>query len=494
MGGLILPTVSAQENEFKLLFEIQLGDPTSELNLYSATWSSDETRILVWGGEPSAYIFDAVTGDKLLEMLHITAPNPAAFCNCISNAQWSPDGTKILTGFNQEVKIWDGFTGELLQSIAVPLEVNKEIVFINIIWHADSSKIMTYSSEDRFVRVWDIATGSEIFNIENRGQVFRAEWSPDGQFIATMPLQQDLKDTIAEMSNETKLPEDAGIEDLLEFIAALKFETTLSIWDGTTGEKKFELLHPEAQIHSFTWSADGLQLMTAAGIDWLNIIVSLIAEGIALIEREELFEYSERELDGKSSVRIWNLQTGEIEREILNETTIYAPQWNNDETRIIGSGVDGVVRIWDAATGEILITLKHTGNIMEAIWSADESQIYTFEQQPVDCRILDCMYVWHRWDANTGEHLQDMLVEEQYSIIRRWNWDKSLAIVSHNESEYIHGCVPEDCQHYLMIMDTQGNEVMRIEAQDAIFGEWNSDGTKLLITDRTGKIQAWSIE
>src|SRR5581483_9389874 len=119
------------------------------------------------------------------------------FC---STAQWSPDGSLVLSGGNRseahggggpdlqnEPNIWDAATGALIHTLKEP----------NRNWggtHVESAAfgtrgryVVTTHNYGRGARLWDAATGTEVAtNFVGHGDtVGAAAISPDGRFLAT---------------------------------------------------------------------------------------------------------------------------------------------------------------------------------------------------------------------------------------------------------------------------------------------------------------------
>ncbi|KAG2118225.1 WD40-repeat-containing domain protein, partial [Suillus discolor] len=75
---------------------------------------------------------------------------------------YSPDATKIATGGDDEnaVKIWDGKTGELLNTL------KHDFIVRSLVWTSDGKKLISGSYDP--IRIYDTATWQEIANLGGR--------------------------------------------------------------------------------------------------------------------------------------------------------------------------------------------------------------------------------------------------------------------------------------------------------------------------------------
>ena len=145
----------------------------------SAVFSPDSTRLVSTGTDGTLRIWDTATGATLRV---IDLGNPMAY------ADWSPDGRHLAVGDTVGmVTILDAETGEVLHRTAGHSDV---------IWSThfspDGQQIVT-ASWDGTARIWDVATGDlvRVLDDGDREALLWAEFSPDGQWIATSGDRSD---------------------------------------------------------------------------------------------------------------------------------------------------------------------------------------------------------------------------------------------------------------------------------------------------------------
>jgi WD40 repeat protein len=114
----------------------------------------------------------------------------------IFSISFSPDATQILTGsWDLTVKLWDAATGaenntlNIFPSFSIFPDIPKIITSVE--FSPDGSRVLTSSGElnvllpEGRARLWDAATGEEIYTYDHGGMVLSAAYSPDGTQILT---------------------------------------------------------------------------------------------------------------------------------------------------------------------------------------------------------------------------------------------------------------------------------------------------------------------
>jgi tetratricopeptide (TPR) repeat protein len=129
------------------LWDAATGTPLGEPFGYDdsvVAFSPDGTRLLSASiNDPTARIWDASTGKPLGE--------PLEHENRILSGAFSPDGTRVLTGSEDNTaRLWDAATGTPL---AAPLRHDGDVVAVA--FSRDGTRVLT-ASEDKTARLWDV--------------------------------------------------------------------------------------------------------------------------------------------------------------------------------------------------------------------------------------------------------------------------------------------------------------------------------------------------
>ena len=134
-------------------------------------WSPDSRRIASTNNYGDVKLWNAANGDLLLDL------NPDDVSFNTTGLTWSQDGEQLVT-YRQDgiLSIWDSETGELLQTM---LGHEADVHWIG--WFPAQDRILS-SDDSGEIKVWDVATGTEVASFTFPGS-FMAALSPDGRQV-----------------------------------------------------------------------------------------------------------------------------------------------------------------------------------------------------------------------------------------------------------------------------------------------------------------------
>jgi eukaryotic-like serine/threonine-protein kinase len=168
---------------------------------------------------------------------------------------------------------------------------------------APTANALSPGSEDQTAKVWDAATGQEIFTLKGHaGYVRSVAFSPDGQRIVTASNDQ-----------------------------------TAKLWDATTGQEVPTLKGHADFVNSIAFSPDSQWMVTGSG------------DGTARVWDVE----KGQEVLALGSVTEWSV------------AGVWSVAFSPDGQRIVTGSQDKTAKVWDATTGQELLRLKHTQRNIE---------------------------------------------------------------------------------------------------------------------------------
>ncbi|MDQ2974882.1 MAG: WD40 repeat domain-containing protein [Acidobacteriota bacterium] len=252
---------------------------------------------------------------------------------------FSPDGQDLLAASNEgRVRGWSSTPGR-----APKLLCDHSAPVTTVAFSADGSQLLS-SAMDSTLRFWDVETGVEIECLPS----FSPRWwriAPDGR------ITLGRKDGIYFLDDERReillQPLEQGCEwgDCIGFSAdgaciASGHDQGISVFDARSG----------AIIWRHNWGeAMGPCSAVALSVDGQSVASG---HGFRLGALSHLFTVTRDHLPD-SSVRIWNLGKGELERVLTgNRGDVRALAFSADGKRVVSADDEFMSLVWDLESGE----------------------------------------------------------------------------------------------------------------------------------------------
>ena len=228
-------------------------------------------------------------------------------------------------------------------------------------------------------------------------------------------------------------------------IASGGHDSTVQVWDATTGVTSFIYRGHAAGVTAIAWSPDG-HYMASASLD--------------------------------KTVQVWNVDTGQkISSYQGHAGMIYAVAWSPDGKRIAstnGGGTDTTVHIWDAATGEKVLTYRGHAYWTRAVaWSPDGKFIVSGSLREVQV-----------WDTTSGSKASSYRGHEGWVRAIAWSPDGT-RIASTSEDKAV------------QIWEVaKGKQIATYRGHTdwVSIVMWSPDGKRIVSASKDNSIQVWSAE
>ncbi len=261
--------------------------------IHAVSFSPDGTKVVIATDDGYAIILDAMTGEMKVKLDHYE----------VIDAQFSSDGTKVVTVNPSIVIIWDAITGDKL----VRIEEDKGEIF-SASFSPDGTTVVT-ASDDHVARIFDVQTGKEMQKFKGHTKDVRnANFSPDGTKVVTASSDQ-----------------------------------TVRIWDVSTGQEIGTLEGHLDSVWTARFSADGTKILTASQDGTAKIWEAPIAEKV----NTEIKSPQALALDWSKGALVREIHPGEEVSYPLRSSGV-----STDGTIIFSQNGAGKVRLWDQSTGE----------------------------------------------------------------------------------------------------------------------------------------------
>lgn len=445
-------------------------------SIEEVAWAPTGDRIATASRDMFVKIWDSESGEVERTLSdHIST---------VQGVSWSPDGQKIVSGGNDNAAyVWDAITGIIL----LRLSGHKDGV-IDVAWSPDGRFIATLSW-DQTARVWDAVSGTELFRINTSPYLDpnSISWSPIGDqlLIAGQHYHQvwDFNDLSPLMIGHSDTLQDAQWSPDGQLVATASMDATLRLWEAASGEHSKTLNLPDVP-DSFTWSPDGNNLVSASS-DGTTLIwdISTGETPIEITSKSDLRFYSLswssdgsriaalRSTDGM--ILIWDAETGkELSFNQSNkDCSLDHLSWSPGGDRLLTTcQEDNSVQVWDASTGELWIGLEdETGSAKVAVWSPDGKAIALgYEDGTIK--------VWNLPGANSAGTF--ILPSTGYSI-QDLSWSPNSIRLSSAEGG---GMVR------VWDLPSRGEVANFQVPESANSVDWSPDGKFVIVTNSTGTV------
>ena len=459
--------LSGSEDGVTRLWNAEFGNllhefPGQAIDVVNAQFSPDGTRIASASRDGTVILRDITDGDVLF-----TFGNPSAYKDRMElydlsggySLAWSPDGTRLASGLpNGVVEIWDTSSGENFLNL-----MGHTGGIDRMIWSLDGRYLITESSLDSSIRLWEAATGRQVLILN--GLWFTLDLSPDGRFLASSfspgmsiriwdlsplppvyPNSRTIFGDVKWSPNGRYLAANTYVgEAINDYHGCMSYLEGLIDWspDGTrligalwpksaivdakTGEVLTELKspppEPDGVYFTHGWSPDGkLVASSSAPGYWTVIWNPNTGEELARTPTYDchlmrpMFSPDSQLLatgcnftEGDTPVRIFNAHNGELLRELPSQDGwSISPVWSPDGKYLAVSYGKGIVRVWSTQNWEVVQAFTaHKKEVWDVDWSPDGTRLVSGDYS-------GNVYVW---DFATGQAVQSFSLDPSINSV-----------------------------------------------------------------------------
>jgi WD40 repeat protein len=294
---------------------------------------------------------------------------------------FSPDGTQLLTGSeDQTARLWNVATGSEVWQL--PHQGAVQVVAFSL----DGTRLLT-GSEDKTARVWNVATGEEVWQLPHQGAVQAVAFSPNGHYVVTKTWQTvqvweaATGVEVARLRCETAALafDPAGMPMALE-----SDDKALRVWDVMTGVEIAHLPHVVG-VRNAAWSPSTGRLAIGTWSDGVSVWDAAAGSEVVRLPHQQGVEVVQFSPDGRwlatgsgdGTVRVWEaatgMETGRLPLAHAVKAIVFSP---NGRYIAVGSG-DTSVGVWNVTKGIEEVRLSHDHWVQAVAFSPDGRSLAT---------------------------------------------------------------------------------------------------------------------
>ena len=397
--------------------------PRRSQAIRSISFTRDGKRLLVSAYDGVPQLWNTATWRQGLRLAGTEEGGEAAI---------SADGSRVVgvvgVSDRYDFRIWDAQSGEALRTIEGGKLPVHQVVFSH-----DGGRFAAVSNE-KVVRVWDVATGEEVWSTETEPTMYAVAFSPDGKSLAAGDGSGALHIWALEGEEpEVQLEGNAGTIDMIAFDADGKTLLAVSSggairtwkrgyqsWDADDGSALQEFKATDQFLASTALSLDGRHIAMGyydgATRLWNVAPASAISTLALPLEKYESVEQAAFSPDGRTLAfvsgevaRLWDVASRKVSFTLKAELG-YRPSvtFSFDGQRLALVSLDQPVRVFDVANGKLILELRAVegDRVNAAVFSPDGRWIATAAEGGV-ARI---------WNARTGKPVHKIFFDRETSV------------------------------------------------------------------------------
>jgi WD40 repeat protein/DNA-binding Xre family transcriptional regulator len=366
--------------------------PDHNSYVWAVALNSDGTTLATGSEDKTVKLWDVLTGE-CLQILHGHSDSPKgdSFASRVWLVLFHPDGQTLVSASDNQttLKLWDIQTGKCLRTLE---GYSNWVLSVAL---SPNGTMLASSSEDQMVRLWDVQTGECLRTLQGHTN-----------FVSSVTFAPQNTD-VAQVGKRVTSYEETQKQQKNQILASGSDDTTVKLWDVSTGECFQTLWGHSSWVNSVTFSPDGRILasgsrdQTVKLWDWHTGECLHTLEGHIHTVKTIAFHPQGTTLASGSddnTLKLWDVSTGICLQTFQgHDDWVLSVVFSPCADILASASGDQTIKLWDVSTGQCIQTFQgHTYRVRTIVFSPDGKTLASGS----DDQTLKL------WDVNTGANLK----------------------------------------------------------------------------------------
>ena len=398
---------------------------THDSEVEGAKWNAAENRILTWSQDGTGAIWNSTISEHLL---------PVGVPGLVDGARWSSSGARLLSWSSDSIVLTSSDTNKPL--VTIPISSTW-----GISWSPDEDLVAQLGNDEPTI-IWDLDSGKPVATLDTRGQrVERAQWNDTNALLLTESQSRTTVDWSVDLWNIITSERLIHVDDTRpspsaewspgaqQFLSLVGNEVI--IWDIANDTPAKRLGHA-MEVQGAIWKSDDQVLSwTEAG----TVMLWDLQTGTSTLSLQTgskpgsplngvTFNADQSQFmtwGSSGEVEVWSISGNRLVS-MMTHAPVGSAAWNTDESRIFTLG-NSVLTVWDAASGERHFGVTQDGGMSGAAWNTLGTQILTWggTEQGGAATV---------WSGLSGERVRALDTNRRGVLSAAWNSDETQIMIT----------------------------------------------------------------